>query len=91
MTRIRYFAILAALWPVLGSPALADDGRGYLAPRGSLKDPPAPIRIRDTYQHRVAQPANTSCSWNEDREPLDCDYAVKPRRAPGERKPSGAR
>ena len=91
MTRIRYFAILAALWPILGGPALADDGNGRLAPRGSFKDAPAPIRVRDTYQHRDAQTANSACSWNEDREPLDCDHAVKPRRAPGDRKPSGAR
>jgi hypothetical protein len=89
----RYFAILAALWPFIGGPSLADDGQGHLIPRGSFKDAPPPARtiIRDIYQHRDAVTASNACSWNEDTEPLDCEYAVKPQRAPGGRKQPGAR
>lgn len=78
MTRTTAFAIILGLF---GAPALAADTQGHLVPRASLKDAPTrAVQIR----HRDARFGwRHYCDWNDGIEPIICETAAKPPRAPG--------
>mgnify|MGYP001054457870 CR=1 FL=1 len=78
MKRTTAFTIILGLY---GAPALAADTHGHLVPAGSLKDAPRSI---DSYRHHLALPMwRGYCPYNDRVDPVICETAAKPPRAPG--------